>query len=178
MDYEFFHSLTTAEARTYLERFLKVEKSAVEAMRSVAAIDGVNLDYSLVYLADAMKWMVKQVKMVRIPVPEEEPSWIRQAHPHGLAEFDDDSKATVMRAAYYLGECFARLSGMRWTTGNAEYLYKNMPVIAGFRRDEELPPLVVVDNMFARIVADGGPISKINSTIQTWLLECPEAPDK
>jgi hypothetical protein len=52
---------------------------------------------------------------------------------------------------------------------------KHMPVVAGFRGDQELPPLVVVENMFARIVADGGPLERINSTLDVWLKDCPGA---
>lgn len=176
MDYEFFHSLTTGEARVYLDRFLEVEHQALEEMKPVAAGDGVNLDYSLASLADALKWMVKRVRIQRVPVPEDEPWWIRQAHPDGLVEFDDESKTIILRAAYYLGECFARLPGLSWTTGDAEYLQKNMPVIAGFRGDDELPPLVVVNNMFARILGDGMPITEIDSTIEVWKGFCPSSP--
>ena len=176
MDYAFFESLTMAEATSYLQRFLAVEKEALEEMKPVAAREGVVLDYSLQSLAHVLKWMVKRVRIRRIPVPEDEPQWIRQAHSEGIMEFDDDSKTVVIRAAYYLGECFSRLSGMRWTTGNVEYIHKNMPVVAGFQGDDELPPLVVVDNMFARIVGDWASPTRIDSTIQVWLLKCPTAP--
>jgi hypothetical protein len=177
MDYEFFHALTAEEAQTFLNRFLEVERQGMKETRSQAARDGVDCDYSIGTLADVLKWIVKQVRVHRVPVPEQEPWWIRQAHPDGVAEFGEDSKAILMRAGYYLGECFARLPGLRWTTGNPEYLEKNMPVIAGFRGDQELPPLVVVENMFARIVADGGLPERIDGTLDVWLRDCPAAGD-
>jgi hypothetical protein len=175
MDYDFFQSLTAEGARAYLNRFLEVERQALEDMKPAAAREGVSLDYSMSTLADALKWMAKRVRIERLPVPAGEPWWIRQAHRDGVAEFDDDSKSIVLRAAYYLGECFARRPGLRWTTGNSEYMEKNMPVVAGFRLDQELPPIVVIDNMFARIAGDGGPLTRIDSTIEVWSRDCPSA---
>jgi hypothetical protein len=175
VDYEFFHSLTAEAAQTYLDRFLEVEREAVNGLVPVAAKEGCNMDYSLQTLGDFLKWMVKKVRVDRVPVPDEVPSWIRQAHPDGLTEFDEDSKTIILRAGYYLGECFARLPGLRWATGDPEYMEKHMPVVAGFRHGLELPPLVVVKNMFARIVGSGCPITEIDSTIEIWARDCPHA---
>jgi hypothetical protein len=169
MDYEFFHSMTQDEAHACLNGFLNSEKQALEELKSDALNDGVNLDYSLSSLADVLKWLMKRVRVHRIPVPADEPHWIRQAHHKGLIEFDDNSRVIILRAAYYLGECFARLPRMRWTTGNAEYLQNNMPVVAGFRLNQELPPLVVIENVFARILGDGVPNTNIDSTIGVWV---------
>ena len=168
MDYEFFDSLNSEEAQALLNSFLESQRKALEEMTPVAARDGVVLDYSLSSLADALKWMIKLVRVHHAPVPAEEPWWIRQAHPDGLIEFDDNSRTVILRAAYYLGECFARLPGMRWAIGNPEYLEKNMPIIAGFRHDEELGPLVVIRNVFARILGHGMPVAEIDSTIEVW----------
>ena len=176
MDYEFFHSLTADQAQTYLDSFREVEREAIDKMMPLVADDGCNMDYSLSTLGHLLKWMVKTVRVDRVPVPDEVPSWIRQAHPDGLTEFDEGSKTIVLRTAYYLGECFARLPELRWATGNIEYLYKNMPVVTGFQFDKELPPLVVVDNMFAIIAGDGGPPARIDTTIEVWKGFCPSSP--
>ena len=48
-------------------------------------------------------------------------------------------------------------------------MHKNMPVIAGFRFDGALSPLVVVRNKFARIVGDGKPESEIDTMIDAWI---------
>lgn len=175
MDYEFFHSLSADESRAYLNGFLEVEQQAMECLRPAASENGCQMDYSLQSLPNFLKWIVKSTRINHIPLPKDEPWWIRQAHPAGLAEFDDESKTLVLRSAYYLGECFARLPGLRWATGNIEYLYKNMPVIAGFQFDKEMPPLIVVENMFARIVGKAGPLAKIDSTIEVWKGFCPSA---
>jgi hypothetical protein len=172
MDYEFFQSLTLEDAQTFLDRFLEVERQGMGEIWDQAARDGVPCDYSIGTLGDVLKWIVKEVRVRRVPVPEEVPWWIRQAHKDGLVEFDEDSKTLLLRAGYYLGECFARLPGLRWATGDPDYMEKHMPVVAGFRGDLELPPLVVVENMFARVVADGGSLERIDSTLEVWLKDC------
>lgn len=173
MDSDLFHKLTADEAQILLRDFLDSEKRVLEAMDPDAAIEGVRFDYSQSSLRDVLKWMIKRARVHRMPVPEEEPSWIRQAHRDGLIEFDDDSKAIILRAANYLGECLSRLPGLRWATGHVDYLHENMPVVAGFRQDDELPFVVVVENVCARILGRGAPITTIDSTIETWKGLCP-----
>jgi hypothetical protein len=168
MDYEFLESLTADEAERFLDEFRKSQSHALEQLRPLAASEGVCLDLSLSTLADGLKWMIKGVRVHRIPVPLEEPWWIRQAHADGLTEFDEDSKTMVLCASYYFGECFARLPGLRWSTGNDETLHKHMPVITGFCFGKELPPLVVVSNMFARILGHGDSEAGISETIKVW----------
>jgi hypothetical protein len=168
MDYEFFHSLAPDEALALLNDFIESQGKSVERMKSTAATDGVALDYSSTSLANVLKWMMKGVRIRRLPVPPEEPDWIRQAHRDGLIDFDDDSRSVILCAAYYLGESFARRPGMRWATGDAAYLHKNMPVVAGFHLDQELPPMVVIRNVFARVLGDGAPSTEIDSTLRAW----------
>jgi hypothetical protein len=173
VNYEFFESLTLEEAHAYFQRFLTVERQAVEEMKPAAAARGLELNYSMSSLADVLKWMMEGARAVRVPVPEDEPWWIRQAHADGLIQFDEDTKTMILRAAYYIGECFARLPGLRWTTGDLEYMQQKMPVIAGFRNDQELPPLVVMDVVFARVIGRGLPATEADETIRVWLNKCP-----
>ena len=85
MDYEFFQALTAEEAQTFLNRFLEVERQGMKETRAQAARDGVHSDYSIGTLSDVLKWIVKQVRVHRVPVPEEEPWWIRQCRPRAIA---------------------------------------------------------------------------------------------
>ena len=169
MDYAFFESFTPDQATEFLNHFLAMERQALEELVATAERDGIHLDYSLASLPDVLKWMMRQVSFRWASLPPEEPEWIRKAHPHGVLEFDDASKAMISRAACYLGECFARLPGMRWTTGNLEYMEKNMPVVAGLRQGDELPPLEVVENLYSRIAGGDGPITDIDRAINAWM---------
>ena len=141
MNFEFFESLTLEQARDHLREFIGTESAAWEGMRSAAQHAGVTMDYSVVSLSPFLKWIVQQVQVVRIPVPASEPKWIREAHKDGLIDFEQESKSLILRAAYYLGETFVRSHpSLGWTTGNPEYLEKNMPVVAGFRSGLEMSP--------------------------------------
>jgi hypothetical protein len=173
MDYESFHAMSAEVAHAYLDRFLEVERTEIAETAALAANDGVQFDYSIETLPDCLKWMAKRVRIYRTPLPEEVPDWVKQTHPQGLTDFDDDSKTILLRASYYFGECLARLPGLRWTTGDVEYMQMNMPVIAGFKDSDELPSMVVVENMFKKLAADGAPESGIDATIDVWLSKVP-----
>jgi hypothetical protein len=173
MDHQFFDSLSVQQAMEFLDRFLQLGRQGVAKLQPSADAERLCLDYSLSSLPKVMKWMMRQVHFQWAPVPEEEPQWIRQVHRDGLVEFDEDSKSTILRAAYYLGECFARLHGMRWATGNPDYMEKNMPVVAGFENEQELSPLQVTENLFRRILARGAPDTHIDTAVQAWMRDCP-----
>jgi hypothetical protein len=173
MDYEFFQAMTADEAREFLDQFLALERLAIDETVTRAASEGVRFDFSLASLADALRWMVGQVRVYRTPAPAELPEWIRQAHAGGLAQYEEDSKTVLLRAAYYLGESFARLPGLRWTTGNPDLMECNMPVVAGFRSGQEVPPLVVVDSLFAGIASGENPPERIDATVKVWSDDCP-----
>ena len=168
MNYAFFEALSPDQAAAYLTAFLNAEREALTAWQPLAGRDGVEFDFAMTTLPGVLKWMVANVHGHWVPLGEDEPEWIRQAHPQGAFEFDEDSKSIILRAAYYLGECFARLPGHRWSTGNTQYVQHNMPVITGFRNDLELPPLVVMDNVAAKIHEDGKPLSKVDSMVDVW----------
>jgi hypothetical protein len=173
MDYESFQAMSPEMARAYLDRFLEVERDAILSTVTLAAADGVQFDFSIQTLPDCLKWLVGKVRVHHVPLPEELPEWVKQSHPRGMTEFDDDSKTILLRASYYLGECFARLPGFSWTTGDPEYMEMNMPVVIGFADADALPAMVVVENMFLKIAADGQPTSTIDAGIAVWVSKCP-----
>jgi len=175
MDYEFFHEMTSDVAQAYLNRFLEVERESLTEVALLAAKDRVSFDYQMTTLPDCLKWFVRQVRTSWISLPADVPDWIRPAHPHGMLEFDDNSKTILLRAGYYLGECFARVPGLRWATGDVEYMEKNMPVVVGLRNNEVLPPLVVVENLFSKIARGDQPESHIDAVIQRWQCDLPES---
>lgn len=169
MDYESFQAMSPDVARAYLDRFLEVEREAPTDVSIAAAKAGVDFDYSLASLPVCLAWFLQHVRVSWVPLQNDAPDWVRPAHPHGSPQFDDDSKTILLRAGYYLGECFARLSGFHRTVGDSDFMQMNMPVVAGFRNNQQLPPLVVVENMFLKIIADGSPSSTIDSTVAAWL---------
>ncbi len=112
--------------------------------------------------------------MVRVPVPDTEPKWVRDFHKQGLTEFAEESKVLILRAAYYLGESFTRASGaLSWTIGNAELIEKNIPVISGFRSGTEMAPMMVCENVFGRILSGGVPESDVDRMVEAWARQVP-----
>ena len=70
-----------------------------------------------------------------------------------LFDFDDPSKIMVLRIAYYMGECFVRnFPDLVWAVGDAYTALKNIPVVSGFRGEQEMPPMLVAENLFARVL--------------------------
>jgi hypothetical protein len=169
MNFALFDSMSLDEARDHLNGFLESERLALESMRPAAEEAGVVMDYSLSSLPHVLKWILKRVRFVRVPLPASEPEWIRQAHPEGIIEFNEESKYLILRCAYYMGECFVRSHpALRWATGDPEYIEKNMPVVAGFTSDKEMATMMIVKNVFTRILGYNAPITDIDRALNTW----------
>ncbi|MFC1597667.1 hypothetical protein ACFL5Q_07005 [Planctomycetota bacterium] len=169
MNFAFFESLSVEDARDYLSGFLETESAAIGEMRDAAEQACVAMDHSIASVPHVLKWILKDVQIVRISVPASEPDWVQQAHADGLIDFEEGSKYLILRAAYYMGECFVRACpSLHWTIGDPEYIEKNMPVVAGFRSGTEMAPMMIVGNLFARILGDDAPITDIDRAVATW----------
>lgn len=170
MNFPLFESMSPQEAREHLQAFLDTERVAMNVMTSGAEDAGIVMNYRLDSLTSVLKWILRSVQVVRVPVPAREPDWVREFHKEGLIEFPDGSKYLILRAAYYLGECFVRANGgLSWTVGNPDTIEKNMPVVAGFQSGVAMAPMMVCENAFGAIVGDGEPPSIIDTMVQTWI---------
>jgi hypothetical protein len=174
MNFDAFHSMTVNEAREYLAGFLATERGAISIIEPAAHGAGVEMNYTLQSLPSVLKWILSGVTVFRVPVPETEPKWIRDYHKDGLVEFAEPSKYLILRGAYYLGECFVRYHPARsWSIGDSEYMEKNMPVVAGFRSRMELPPILVCESIFSRILGTNAPESHIDVMVNSWIAVLP-----
>jgi hypothetical protein len=180
MKYEFFQSLTREEAQQYLERFLTCEREGLMVLRPEAESEGISMDFSLGSVPPLWRWILTRVKTIQGPMDESLPSWIKESvKATDLVEFEEESKPLVMRAAYYLGEAFVRHSGrLSWGTGNADYMECNMPVVAGFRKGLQLPPITVTENVFLNILAEGDSPRVIEKMIDHWRSLIPKADER
>src|SRR5690349_15651800 len=127
-----FENLSPKEALEFLDYFIASGSDAITELTPAAARDGIELDYSLSSLPKALGWFATKLRFHQVPIPPDIPEWLKVSSPPYFAEFDDQSKMLMAHASYYFGECFARLPGMRWTTGDPEYMEKHMPVVTGF----------------------------------------------
>lgn len=160
------------DAEDFLRRFIEVESAEVSKLIEMALPREIEADLSLDSLVPVLTWVSLQLSTVRVEPDDDLPVWIREcpSYARGLFEFDEPSKALVLRTAYYLGEVFVRFNrNLKWATGAQETAEKNMPVITGFRSDVEMAPLLVLENLFSRIIADGAPSETIRTAIEYWL---------
>ncbi|NNM88483.1 MAG: hypothetical protein HKL95_08185 [Phycisphaerae bacterium] len=175
MTTEFFDKLTLDEARIVLRNFLDVEGEAVKEMVAAAAKDGVVADFSLGSLVPVLGWVARHLKELPKQPPEDLPGWIKNEHEKrvGWFEFDEPSKTLLLRAGYYLGETFVRnVKGLTWSTGNPDYIGKNMPVVTGFAGGDQMLVRMVAENMAWRAMKTGSD-GRIKSAIEAWLSKAP-----
>ena len=67
-----------------------------------------------------------------------------------------------------------RGEGLRWSTGNPLIAEKNMPVVSGFRVSE-MAPILIVENLFSRIIREPNKVNDIEAAVEMWLSRAPKA---
>lgn len=166
MNFDFFNSLSIREAEDFLEQFLQTESFTV------------NLDYSSWKklsekgLSNALWEYCKDLEIEEndhTPVPD----WIRASSTFQKFnfEFGDIASKKLLRASYILGEWFCRNhENLKWGIGDKETALKNMPVVKGFRQDLELAPLLVTENLAARISSSDEGKEIFEIAVQKWKL--------
>jgi hypothetical protein len=174
MKLENFDTFDEGEAAEYLRSFLGAECRALDSMRPAAERAGVAIDYAVASLPTVIKWILSGVQIIRVPLPDSEPEWIRQMDGQGLVELSENSKSLILRAAYYMGETFVRSHpGLHWSTGNPEYIEKHMPVVAGFESGCEMAPIMIVENLAKRIHGNNAPPGDIDRAVLEWEKDIP-----
>ncbi len=174
MNFELFDLMTRDEAQDHLQGFLDTEGAAMETLHPAAEHAGILMDYSLGTLPSVLKWIGSALHVMRVPVADTEPDYIREYHKEGLIDFPEESKYLILRAAYYMGESFVRANEkLFWTIGDPEYIQKHMPVVAGFREDDEMAPMMVCKNVFSRVYGRGASDSNIDALVRTWVASMP-----
>ena len=170
MDYAFFENLTHHEAQEYLTRYLDVEARETGRMLAVARADGVEANYSIGSLTDFFRWLRPKINVLKSEPDAEVPTWLRtsmEANHGGFLDFDEQTRVVALRASYYLGESFARLSGFEWSTGRPDRAEANQPVVRGFRTGADLPPLVVAENVLLT-ASDSTYMKRVEAAVATW----------
>lgn len=153
----FFRPMDLKAAKAFLRRFIEAGREAIDDASQDAEVARLRLDYSVDSLPMVLKWMMRGVRSIRIPVPDDWPIAVKRCFENGILLIDESSKLAFLRAAFYLGESFVRSNpSLRWATGSRKHrnLMANMPVVAGFV-GEELPPLVSLRYVYLDIL-DGG----------------------
>jgi hypothetical protein len=172
MDFELFESLSEEEARSLLAGFLETGKRRIELTEPQLRRDGVSVDFTVGSIHPVFEWILERLPIVSEEVDESLPAWIKASDSYkgGFFSFDDSSKDLVLAAAYYMGEAFNRYSErLVWSIGSDKSLVVNMPVITGFLRNKEMALIMVAENLFTRVLADGAPRSDFQRAVDTWM---------
>lgn len=168
------YSLDPNEARSLLEGFLETEACVSEQMLIAARREGLEVDFSVESLRSLMRWAVRQLKTIpQLPDPSL-PTWITKIEDYqrDLFDFDEPSKVVVLRIAYYMGECFVRnFADLLWSIGDADTALKNIPVVSGSRGGLEMPPMLVAENLFRRMLKGDTDGNAIDVAFRRWVAD-------
>ena len=155
--YTSFISMTTPEAKAYLDQFLA--EMGQSLTRFAASIDS-ELTYSadsLEEVWDAVRAKVKwrlgyqpprvgqpgpRILTGQLESPQELPSWFHHPSGAGYARFSSETLWLIDGAGRYLGETLIRNIGGTWHSGDSRsdfYMFQNQPVIAGITPDPVSP---------------------------------------
>jgi hypothetical protein len=177
MDFSFFESLSKQEAEDLFNNYLSVESTAIIEMIDTIEKDNIIADFSIQSIPYVLRWIFDKIETNPKQVDNTLPKWIRECDSYldSLFDFAESSKILMLRASYYWGECFVRYSNtLFWAIGNTETAEQNMPVVAGFVHEIEMAPMLIVENLYLRIFADGAPYGDINRVIESWIADIPE----
>jgi hypothetical protein len=176
MNFQFFESMSPDDAEKFLRNFLKVESEAGTTIIEVLRDEKEFAPYSIASVATVLRRLVEKVRMIKEAPDESLPSWIKDcpSYARGLMGFDDPSRTLVLRGAHYTGESFVRsYPELSWAVGDVETAEQNMPVVAGFSSGLEMAPILIVENLFMRIVVDGAGAEVFDAAVSFWSTKVP-----
>lgn len=171
MNFKLLDRISASEAEELLWEFLEEESRLAESTFEIVRAEGVRCDYTIDSLPGFLIWVSAHLQTVPKEPDPTVSEWIQSTEDYqkGLFDFVDESKNLLVRAAYYLGECFVRsFSGLQWAIGNPDFALKNMPVVTGFSHEQELPVLMVIENCCRRIVKDKSHVKDIDIMVKRW----------
>lgn len=171
MDFDFFDRLSVPDASRFLQVFLEEEDAGFSSMKKKLSQFGINTEFSLKNIEAVLIWIFGELKAFPDTPDELLPDWIKSSSSYlqSLFSFDEDSNILLMRGAYFLGESFVRdNSKLRWAVGNLDSAVKNMPVVTGFKHSMEMSPLMVLENVYKRMIVEGGSTDSISKLVKTW----------
>jgi hypothetical protein len=176
MRFEYFDSLTERQAKEYLYNYLTEERASIdENIKEFEASGGI-ADFSTSSIPNFLKYILIKIRIEANEIDKTLPEWIRndQQYLDGLFDFDEKSKILILRSSFYLGESFTKdFKGLKWGVGSTKTAQKNMPVVKGFKFGLEMAPMLIVENIFRKILREKCGHEPIDKAIYSWLDETP-----
>jgi hypothetical protein len=148
---------------------LAVERAAIDESVRSARSAGVEADYSLASIVPFLIWITERVETHEVSPTPDSPEWLAESiRPEDLVEVGESSRPLVLRAAYYLGESFARnRPHLRWGVGSSDFAHQQQPAVLGFGGGVELPVLLVAENTLLNAIQAEEPRAAIEPVIDT-----------
>lgn len=105
MNFQFFESLSGADAEVYLVRFLTAERGGLGSLTQDAARCGIDADLSVASVTPVFEWLTGLASAVPLEPDPAVPEWIRATPQYAcnLFDLDEGSKVLALRGAFYLG---------------------------------------------------------------------------
>jgi hypothetical protein len=169
MEFEFFEHLSKRDAKALLQRFIEVESSHFPEIVKQCAAQRIKLDFSIKSLEPFICWVLKKMTTVSKKPDPAVPEWIRntESYTKNLFDFDEASGVLILRTAYYLGETFVRsYGGLQWGIGR--WSNTNRPVVRGFLKGMELPPILVTDTLLSAVIGSPSRKGEIKECLDCW----------
>ena len=145
-------------------------------MLSEAEGIGLETSFATSTIAPLMEWALPELRTIPKPAEADVPHWIAETdlYQRGLFDFDEHSHRTVLHMAFYLGECFVRnYDGLTWSTGNTHTALANMPVVSGFNHGQEMAPVLIVSNLFRRVLSGSSQSDCFERAVKAWCADAP-----
>lgn len=167
-----FEAMTEEKAKDYLNEFLAFGRSKGMRILEENLHFTKNLDFRIETLPDILRALIPSL----VSVPRDSdltlPAFIRNTEDYqkGLFDFDKKSNSLILAAAFYLGETFiTQFSHLYWDTGNSDFREGNMPVVRPFANDIEMAPILIVENLYRRIVIENSRREDVDKAIKLWI---------
>lgn len=176
MKFHLFKAFTKEEAQEYLDEFLAFGKDRGMKILEEILHFTTDLDFTVESLSVVIKGSLPFLKTVSREPDLSVPEFIRDTEDYqkNLFDFDEESSLIVLASAYYLGETFVRnFEKLHWATGKADYIEANMPVVRTFKHEIEMAPIMIMENIFGRIISGMGGVDAIDRAVSAWLDDVP-----
>lgn len=176
MKFHLFEAFTKEEAQEYLDEFLIFGKERGIKILEETLHFTIDLDFTIESLPKVIKNLLPRLETVSRKPDPNVPEFIRNTADYhkNLFDFDEKSNLILLAAAYYLGETFVwNFEKLRWSTGKTDYIEANMPVVKTFKYGIEMAPIMIMENIFGRIISGMGDLSGIDTAIAAWHADVP-----
>jgi hypothetical protein len=178
LNFQFFESLTAAEATEYLTEYLGSGRHWIAV--SFPELDDTSPTLDL--LVDAFQSLAETARLEPVGDPVEivgegasGPIRVQLGQP---TEFDSHSRVAILNTSYLLGETVRRSSpsSLRWALGAPRTAEQMQPVVSGFRHGVELSTLLVAENLTRRVLRGLPARQVVVSTVARWAALVPSSP--